>query len=250
MKHKYLVHEFSRMTKVTVRALHFYDQIGLLPPAEYTPGGARLYAEKDLVRLQQILTLKFMGFSLKQVRDLLDKPGYSIKKSLKVQSQAIAEEIGRLKQASRALQETIDLLESDRKFDWKKILKIMEAIHMSEETKKKWTEKFYTESELKQFEEAGRSFTAEQMADYQKKWADLIAEVEKNLTADPAGPKAQGLARRWRELMTVMNEAFAGHPNLKNRIGEAYRTGQVPQGLGPSPKVWEFIGRALEAAKK
>ena len=121
---------------------------------------------------------------------------------------------------------------------------------MSEDIKKKWTEKFYAESELKQFEEAGRRFTPGQMADHQKKWTDLIVEVEKNLTADPAGPKDQGLARRWQELMTVMNEAFAGHPNLKGRIGEAYQAGQVPQGLGPSPKVWEFIGKALETKKK
>jgi hypothetical protein len=144
----------------------------------------------------------------------------------------------------------IGLLEPGRKFDWKKILRIMEAIHMSEETKKKWTEKFYTEAELKQFEEAGRRFTAEQMADYQKKWADLIAEVEKNLTIDPACPQAQGLARRWRELMMVMNDAFAGHSNLKSKIGDAYQTGQVPQGLGPSPKVWKFMARALQAQKK
>jgi len=250
MKDKYLVHEFSRLTKITVRALHYYDQIGLLPAADRTPGGARLYTEKDLVRLQQILTLKFMGFPLKQIKSLLDRPGYSVKKSLRVQVEAVEEEIGRLKQASRALRETIGLLESDRKFNGKKILRIMEAIHMSEENKTKWTEKFFTKEELKQFEEAGRRYTPVQMEDYQKKWADLLAEIEANLTADPAGPKAQALARRWQELMTIMNEAYQNWPNLKGRIAEAYQAGQVPQGYGPSPQVWEFIKKAIEAQKR
>ena len=250
MKDKYLVHEFSRLTKITVRALHYYDQIGLLPPADRTPGGARLYTEKDLVRLQQILTLKFMGFHLKQIKSLLDRPGYSVKKSLQVQALAVEEEIGRLKQASRALRESIGLLESDRKFNWKKILRIMEAIHMSEETKTKWTEKFFTKEELQQFEEAGTRYTPAQMEAYQKKWADLLAEIEANMSADPAGPKGQDLARGWQGLMKIMEEAYQNWPNLKGRISEAYRAGQVPQGYGPSPRVWEFINKAIEAQKK
>jgi len=250
MKDKYLVHEFSRLTKITVRALHFYDQIGLLPPADHSSGGARLYTEKDLVRLQQILTLKFMRFPLKQINSLLDQPGYSVKKALRIQVQAVEEEIGRLKQASRALRETIGLLESDRKFNGKKILRIMEAIHMSEETKTKWTEKFFTREELKQFEEAGKRYKPAEMEAYQKKWADLLAEIEANLTADPAGPKARALARRWQELMTTMNEAYQNWPDLKDRIAEAYQAGKVPQGYGPSPRVWEFIKKAIEARKK
>jgi DNA-binding transcriptional MerR regulator len=250
MKDKYLVHEFSRLTKITVRALHFYDRIGLLPPADRTPGGARLYTDKDLVRLQQILTLKFMGFRLKQIKSLLDRPGYSVKKTLKVQAQAVDEEIGRLKKAARALRESIGLLEADRKLEWKKILRIMEAIRMSEEIKAKWAEKFFTEEELKQFEEAGKRFTPAQMEAYQKKWADLLVEIEANLTADPAGPKGQDLARRWLDLMKTMDAAYGNWPNLKGRISEAYQTGQVPQGYGPSPRVWEFVQKAIAAREK
>lgn len=250
MKDKYLVHEFSRLTRITVRTLHYYDQIGLLPPADRTPGGARLYTEKDLVRLQQILTLKFMGFPLKQIKSLLDRPGYSVKRSLQVQARAVEEEIGRLKQASRALRETIGLLESGRRFNGKKILRVVEAIHMSEEIKTKWTEKFFTKEELKQFEEAGKRYTPAQMEAYQQKWADLLAEIEANLTADPAGPKGQDLARRWLDLIETMDQAYRNSPNLKSRISEAYQAGQVPQGYGPSPRVWEFIKKAIGAQKK
>jgi hypothetical protein len=122
----------------------------------------------------------------------------------------------------------------------------MEAIRMSDENKTKWTEKFFTPEERKQFEEIGRRYTPAQMEAYQKQWADLISETEKNLTIDPAGPKAQDLARRYQALM---DEGYGDYPNLKKRIGEAYRADSIPQGYGPSPQVWAFIKKALEAQK-
>jgi DNA-binding transcriptional MerR regulator len=247
MKDRYLVHEFSRLTKVTVRTLHYYDQIGLLSPKEHTRAGARLYAEADLVRLQQVITLKFMGFSLSEIKRLLDQPGYSLEKALQVQAQAVEEEITRLRRASQALRQTIGLVASKRQVDWKKIIIIMESIRMSEEKKTKWTEEFFTPEEMKEFEKAGQAYTPAQMEAYQRKWADLLAEVEANLTLDPASPKARDLARRWRALF---KEGWGGRPDLSRKIGEAYRSGAVPHGLGPSPRAFEFIRKVEEAARK
>ncbi len=247
MKDRYLIREFSRLTHVTVRALHYYDAIGLLPAGEHTPGGARLYGSRDLVRLQQIITLKFMGFSLREIRKLLEQPGYSVRKALAVQARAVDEEIARLRQASRALRQSVFLLESRRRFDWKKIITIMEAIRMSEEKKTKWVEEFFTPGDREEFEKAAQAYTPEQMEAYQKKWADLLAEVEKNLDLDPASPKAQDLGRRWKALFL---EGWGGRPDLAKKIGQAYASGAVPEGLGPSAKAFAFIQKVQEAAGK
>jgi len=118
---------------------------------------------------------------------------------------------------------------------------------MSDETKDKWTEKFFTPEELKEFEKAGRATTPAQMEAYQKKWADLLAEVEQNLQADPAGPKAQELAGRWAALM---EEGWGEHPGLQQRVGQAYGAGAVPQGFGPSAQAWAFMKKAMEARTK
>ena len=75
MKDRYLVKEFADLTKVTVRTLHYYDQVGLLKPSFEKPNGYRVYTDADLWKLQQIVTLKFMGFSLGQIRRLLDSKG-------------------------------------------------------------------------------------------------------------------------------------------------------------------------------
>src|SRR5437660_9196702 len=71
------VGELARRTGLTVRTLHHYDEIGLLRPSLHTESGHRLYAEADVARLQRIVSLRQLGFSLEEVRDCLDAPGFA-----------------------------------------------------------------------------------------------------------------------------------------------------------------------------
>src|SRR5439155_16209651 len=71
------VGELSKRTGLTVRTLHHYDEIGLLRPSLHTGSGHRLYTEADVARLQQILSLRQLGFSLEQVRAALDRADFS-----------------------------------------------------------------------------------------------------------------------------------------------------------------------------
>lgn len=70
------VHEVARLSGVSVRTLHHYDAIGLLKPTQVTEAGYRLYDENTLLRLQRILLLRELRFSLKEIREILDTPGY------------------------------------------------------------------------------------------------------------------------------------------------------------------------------
>jgi DNA-binding transcriptional MerR regulator len=248
MKNNYLVKEFADMTKVTVRTLHYYDQIGLLKPSFEKANGYRVYTDADLLKLQQIVTLKFMGFSLGQIRELLDRKGYEVVRSLKIQAEAVRDEIDRLRQASRAIEQVLGLLETEGRINQKKLIKIMEVIQMGEDVKKTWHEKFFTAAELKEFQEVGKKYTPEMVKAYQDRWAALIEEVKKNLKADPAGEIAQSLAKRWKELL---DEAYGDHPELKARIGEAYRSGAVPDDYRMfGPETLDFIKKAQAVAKK
>jgi DNA-binding transcriptional MerR regulator len=248
MKRNYLIKEFAGQTRVTVRTLHFYDQIGLLKPSFQKANGYRVYTDEDLLRLQQIVTLKFMGFSLEQIKDLLGRKGYEVVRSLKVQAEAVQDEISRLRQASRAIEQVLRQLESDGSINRKKLIHIMEVIQMGEDVKKAWQEKFFTEAELKEFAEIGKKYTPETMAVYEQRWTDLIEEIKKNLTVDPAGAVAQSLAKRWVDLL---NEGYGEHPKLKAKIGQAYKMGAIPAERRPfGPEVWEFIHKALAVAKK
>lgn len=79
------VHEVSKISGVSIRALHHYDHIGLLPATEVTEAGYRLYDEAALERLQNILFFKELEFSLKDIKEILDSPGFDRSKALEQQ---------------------------------------------------------------------------------------------------------------------------------------------------------------------
>lgn len=83
------VKEVSRITGVSVRTLHHYDAIGLLKPTEVTKAGYRMYDDTALSRLQSILLFRELQFPLKEIKIILDSPGFDL-------SEAIAQQIGLL----------------------------------------------------------------------------------------------------------------------------------------------------------
>lgn len=70
------VHEVSELTGVSIRTLQYYDKVGLLRPAARSDAGYRLYDEGDLARLQQILLFRELEFSLKDIRGIIESPGF------------------------------------------------------------------------------------------------------------------------------------------------------------------------------
>src|SRR3989304_1330182 len=79
------VGELARRTGISVRALHYYDESGLLSPSPQTEAGYRLYAGKDIARLQQIMSLRQLGLGLAEIRECLDRPGFSLQHALELQ---------------------------------------------------------------------------------------------------------------------------------------------------------------------
>jgi len=68
---QWYVKDLSKLTGVSVQTLHHYDRIGLLKPSMRLANGYRVYSEADLLQLQQIVALKFFGFSLAEIKSLL-----------------------------------------------------------------------------------------------------------------------------------------------------------------------------------
>ena len=69
----WLIKEFSIMTNISVRSLHHYDRIGLLKPSKRLSNGYRVYSQFDLLKVQPILALRFLGFSLLVIKEILKK---------------------------------------------------------------------------------------------------------------------------------------------------------------------------------
>src|SRR4051812_45553638 len=81
-RHSYRVQELARLSGVSVRALHHYDEIGLLVPKQRSSKGYRLYDAEDVLRLQQILIGRELGLALKEIRRSLDDPAFDRKQAL------------------------------------------------------------------------------------------------------------------------------------------------------------------------
>ena len=109
----YKVKDVALMTGVSVRTLHYYDEIGLLPPGDRTGAGYRLYAENDLLRLQQILIGRSIGLSLEEIRSALDDPAFDYARSLRKQRDALVEKLTQTHKMIAAIDATLSALETE-----------------------------------------------------------------------------------------------------------------------------------------
>src|SRR5215218_8865733 len=98
------VGEVARLAGVSVRTLHHYDQIGLLPPSGRTASGYRQYDYADLERLQRILAYRELGFSLDEVAKILDDSDLDPVEHLRRQHALVAEKVERLQQQLAAIE--------------------------------------------------------------------------------------------------------------------------------------------------
>jgi DNA-binding transcriptional MerR regulator len=85
--------ELASMTGITVRTLHYYDEVGLLKPSKITETGHRLYDIQSVTTLYQIISLKDMGFNLDEIKDLIHDRYIDIRKFVEIQISKVQEEI-------------------------------------------------------------------------------------------------------------------------------------------------------------
>lgn len=89
VRNTYQVRDVSRIAGVSIRALHYYDEIGLLVPTTRTDAGYRLYTDRDLLRLQQILIGRELGLQLEDIRHALDDPAFDFREALLAQREQL-----------------------------------------------------------------------------------------------------------------------------------------------------------------
>lgn len=131
-QHVYTSGQFAAKANVTLRMLRYYDKMDLLKPSMHRSSGARLYTDADFLRLQQILLLKYLGFSLNDIRELTvgSSNPHVLKESLQIQKRLLLEKQEELTSMIHAVDETTDALEQKGTVDWSDLLHL---IHLSEE---------------------------------------------------------------------------------------------------------------------
>ena len=199
----YQPHEFAKRAGVTIRALHHYDRLGLLKPSGRTTAGYRLYTDRDLVRLEQIVALKFIGFPLSQIRELLNRKDLDVTAALRQQRQIIAEKQDHLDRAIRAIERAEQFVSSGEQNDWEPFRKIIEVIQM--QTRKDWMKKYYTEEQLSDLR---KRWTPEVQAKSERGWAALVRDVEVAMARGESPESETG--RRLAEQKQKLIDLFTG----------------------------------------
>lgn len=245
----YQAREFARRAGVTVRALHHYDRVGLLRPTRYTGAGYRLYGERDFARLQQIVTLKFIGLPLKEIRRLLDARQLDLAETLRMQRDVLGARRRQLDAALKAIDEAERAAAEAGAGEavWGAFRKVIEVINM--EQNMEWVKQYYTEEQLA---ELARRATPEVLERGQRDWAALLKEFEEaeREGVDPSSERAQALAERWQDLI---EQFTGGDPGIAESLRKLY----ADQANWPadfkkpySDEAAGFISRAKAARKE
>jgi MerR family transcriptional regulator, thiopeptide resistance regulator len=239
------VGELAKRTGLTVRALHHYDEIGLLRPSLHTGSGHRLYTAVDVARLQQVLSLRQLGFALEEIRDCLDRSGFSPLEVIRLHVARLRDRIARQQELCERLEAIAAHFEAAEEVSADHFIRTIQEMTM--------IETYYTPEQLDDMKKRAEQIGQERIRQSQAEWAELIAQVhaEMDKGTDPAAPEVQAMARRW---MALVNEFTGGDPGIERSLGRLWQeqgdTIVAQHGMQHDPRgVKEYIGRAMAAAK-
>ncbi len=243
----YRISEFAQLGGITVRTLQYYDRIDLLKPSNTTEGGHRVYQRTDLVRLQQILTLKWMGFKLDQIKELLESPRFDLRTALMMQKAAIDSQIANLQQASTALEQALnmDLLRAGE-IDQTTITTLIRAVTAPHND---WVQGVYTDEAWAGIVSRQMQYTASDFEQFTENWRVLIEQFTEISHLPPDSPPAQQLAATMHEYITLFS---AGDAETESGMANAWQNhDQIRADYAeyedsiPNPDLMRFMNQAL-----
>ena len=205
------ISEVAKLTGITVRTLHYYDEIGLLKPSEITEAGYRLYSREDLEILQQILFFRELDFPLSQIKEIMNNPNYDKEEALKKQKELLIQQRQRIEGLIKLIEKRIegDNNMSFKEFDMNEIEENKKKY--AKEVKERWgTSKAYEESEKKT-----SSYNKEKWGDINQETSEIFKGFAELRNSDPGSEEVQELVRRWQKYITdnfytCTNEIFSG----------------------------------------
>jgi DNA-binding transcriptional MerR regulator len=203
------VGELARRTGLTIRTLHHYDAIGLLKPSHRTEAGYRLYTAADVSRLQQILSLRQLGFSLDEIRDCLDRRDFAPLEVVRLHLNRLREQTASQRRLCDLLERIEAALETAEEVSADEFLQTIEAMTTME--------KYFTADQLELIKSRREQAGDEALKQKQEEWAELIAAVRAEMDAgtDPQNPRVQTLAKQWQ---AMVHETTSGDPAIEQSI--------------------------------
>jgi len=195
---KKTVHEVAKLTGISVRTLHYYDEIGLLPPSETTDAGYRLYDDTALERLQHILFFRELDLPLKDIAKIMGSPSFDKRKALNHHRELLLLKRKRLDDLLRLVDDTLkgEQEMSFKEFDCSEIEQLQKQY--AKEAEERWggTEA-YTESAAKT-----KAYGKGDWARIQSEAQIIFQAFAANMKESPSSPAVQILVADWQDHIT------------------------------------------------
>lgn len=236
-----IVNEVSRLTGVSIRTLQYYDKIGLLPPADYTEVGYRLYDDETLQKLQIILLFRELEFPLKDIRRIIESPVFDREKALEQQ-------IHILELKKEHIENLIDLARGVKKSGVKDMTdftafdtaKIDDYIAKAREY---WGDT----AAFKEFEEKNADRTSEENAGINTELMKIFAQFGGMKDMDPASPKVQKQVKKLQDYIT--DKFYKCTNTILSSLGHAYSAeGEMNRNIDKAggKGTGEFVDKAIQ----
>ena len=234
----YKVGELAQRAGVSVRTLHHYEAIGLLVPSARSASDHRLYAAKDLERLVKITALTSLGFSLEQVRTMLDEPSST--------AELVEQHLDRARELAAEQVQIVERLEALHARlvagpdDIETLFDTMEAMKM--------IESYYTKEQLEQLAKRREELGDDAIQKVQDEWQQLFGKSRELIDrgVPPESPEAQAIAKRASELVAMFT---GGDPGIAQSLNKMYAEQPVQQiHPGFDPAIFAYLGKARESA--
>lgn len=236
------VGELAKQTGISVRTLHYYDEIKLLSPSQRTQADHRLYTAEDIARLQQIVSLRQLGFSLDEIRECLERPAYSLHRVIELHTARLKEQLELSMRLLNRLEAIARNLRSTESVSIEDLIPTIEAITMFE--------KYYTPEQAETIKQRAELLGEDRIRQAEAQWQELIlqvrAEMEKG--TEPTSESVQALARRWMELVQQFTGGDSGIEQSLKRMYQQERPEVASRGAVDSA-MFEYMGKAIAALK-
>ncbi len=198
----YTVRKLSKLAGVTPRALHYYDEIGLLKPSRVGDNGYRYYGEDALLLLQEILLYRELELPLEEIRRILHAPGFEISLALRGHRQNLQNRMSRLEKIMGTVDSTILFLEGKKDMSNKQLFEPFSEEQQAEYARE--AEQIYDPAVVR---ESNRKWKSYSIAEKQKISEEGNAVYEGFVHAidkGPESPEAQACVKAWRRLHGVL----------------------------------------------
>lgn len=244
------VKELSELTDVSVQALHHYDRIDVLKPSIRRPNGYRVYSQDDLLKLQQIIALKFFGFELKQIKTLLSGKVDPMT-HFKMQTHFLDDKVKVMAEASKTLKTVLATHAEGQPLSWESILNLIRSYNMTQELEKTWAKEALTPEEFKDYVDFESDLETEFLRNPQKRDAflaertQLIQLAMSNLKTDPESDVAFDIAHRW---MKMVNRLYGPEKaDIKKAVWEkGIKANKIEGKRAMDPEMIMWLDKAID----